>query len=105
MRVAYIAPYQGKDLRNRRPIIDNLALAANLKIELIAELLVSAGHHVEVLSQGEVGECSFTLYPAFQESPRFHPAIAVHYCSALPIRRVQGAWSTLQMLQLLRKRH
>jgi glycosyltransferase involved in cell wall biosynthesis len=105
MRVAYVAPYQGKDLRTRRPIIDNLALAANLKIELIAELLASAGHEVEVLSQGEVGERSFALYPAFQEVPRFHPAIPVHYCSALPVRRVQGAWSTFQMLRLLRTRH
>jgi glycosyltransferase involved in cell wall biosynthesis len=106
MRVAYIAPYQGKVLRNQRPIIDNLALAANLKIELIAELLASTGHQVEILSQGEVsGERSFTLYPACEEIPRFHPAIPVHYCSAIRVRRVQGVWSTYQMLRLLRARH
>jgi glycosyltransferase involved in cell wall biosynthesis len=105
MRIAYVAPYQGQHLRRCRPVIDNLALAANLKIELIAESLESNQHDIEILSQGEAGQRTFTFYPAFQETPRFHPRIPVYYCSAVPVRFLQGAWSTWQMLRLLRRRH
>jgi hypothetical protein len=105
MRIAYIAPYQGPALREQRPIVENLALAANLKIELIAELLQSRQHEIEVLSQGEVGARRFKLYPAFQETLTSHSGIPVHYCSALPVRFVMGFWSTWQMLRLLRSKH
>jgi hypothetical protein len=105
MRIAYVAPYQGEEVRQQRPIVDNLALAGNLKIELISELLDANGHQVEVLSQGEAGERSFTLYPAFEQKERFHSDIPVHYGSALPVRFVQGAWSVWQMLRLFRARH
>ena len=56
MRIAYIAPYQGPGLLERRPILRNLALAGNVKIELVSELLRRRGHDVDVLSQGEVVE-------------------------------------------------
>jgi glycosyltransferase involved in cell wall biosynthesis len=105
MRIAYVAPYQGPHLRRCRPVIGNLSLAGNVKIELIAGLLQRQGHQVEVLSQGESGERSFTHYPAFEETPRFHPAIPVCYGSAVPIRYIQGAWSIWQMLGLLHGRH
>ncbi len=105
MRIAYIAPYQGPDLRKRRPIVLNLGLAANVKMELVAELLRTHDHAVEVLSQGAVVERRLTFYPAFSESRPFHPAIPVFYASALPIRRVNGAWSALRTLQLFRRRH
>ena len=39
MRIAYVAPYQSPTLLERRSILSNLGLAANVKIELIAELL------------------------------------------------------------------
>jgi glycosyltransferase involved in cell wall biosynthesis len=105
MRIAYVAPYQGQHLRRCRPVIDNLALAGNLKIELIAELLESKQHDVEILSQGETSKRSFTLYAGFQETPPLHARIPVHYGSALPVRFVQGAWSTWQMLRLVRRTH
>jgi glycosyltransferase involved in cell wall biosynthesis len=105
MRIAYIAPYQGPLLLQRRPIVANLALAANLKIELIAELLESKQHEVEILSQGESGERHFKLYPAFQEAPLSQSNVSVHYGSALPIRFLNGVWSIWQMLRLLRDRH
>ena len=105
MRIAYIAPYQGNELRRRRPTLGNLALAGNLKIELVAEMLTGKGHDVEILSQGEVDERSLSYYPAFEEAPRFHPAVPVHYCSAFPVRRVQGAWSVARLVSLLRRQH
>ena len=105
MRIAYIAPYQSETLRNRRPIVENLALAANLKIELIAESLASKKHDVEILSQGEVGARRFKLYPAFQETPLLDSSIVVRYCSALPVRFVSVWWSSWQMVRLLRRRH
>jgi glycosyltransferase involved in cell wall biosynthesis len=85
--------------------VANLALAANLKIELIAELLESKQHAVEILSQGEAGERRFKLYPAFQETPLSRSKVSVHYGSALPIRFLNGVWSIWQMLRLLRTRH
>ena len=103
MRIAYIAPYQGPELLRQRPVVTNLALAANLKIELIAELLESKHHDVEILSQGEAGERHFKLYPAFRELSKSE--VPIHYSSALPIRFVNGFWSTWQMLRLFRKRH
>jgi glycosyltransferase involved in cell wall biosynthesis len=105
MRIAYVAPYQGVGLLNRRPTLLNLGLAANLKIELIAELLQRNGHRVDVLSQGEVVERQLKYYPAFSEPEPFNATIPVHYASALPIKAVNGAWSALRTLALLRKHH
>ena len=105
MRIAYVAPYQGPGLRQRRPIVANLALAANLKIELLAELLRSKKHDVEILSQGEADERAFRLHPAFLEELPSASAVTARYCSALPVRFVSGFWSTWTLVQLLRKRH
>ena len=64
---------------------ENLSLAANLKIELIAELLESKRHQVEILSQGEVGDgVSRFILPAMRRpdfTPRF-PSITVQRCQS-----------------------
>ncbi len=69
--MAYIAPYQGPELLKRRPVLHNLALAGNVKIELIAEL-PRRGHEVDVISQGEVVEQRFKYYEPFSEPRPFH---------------------------------
>ena len=89
----------------RRPTVQNLALAGNVKIELIAELLRRHQHNVEVLSQGEVVERSIRYYPAFRETSPFDPGIPVHYASAFPVRFVNGWWSTRNTLALFKERH
>lgn len=105
MRVAYIAPYQGPELLKRRPILRNLSLAGNVKIELISELLRRANHDVDVLSQGEVVERRLGFYRAFAEPRSFHRDIPVLYSSALPIRFLNGSWSTLRTLSAFKRRH
>jgi glycosyltransferase involved in cell wall biosynthesis len=105
MRIAYVAPYHGPTLLRRRPIVRNRSMSASTKMELIATLLQSRGHEVEIVSQGEVIENSLTFYPSFAEPERFHPAIPVHYASVLPVRRLNGAWSDRQTLQLFKARH
>jgi glycosyltransferase involved in cell wall biosynthesis len=105
MRIAYIAPYQGPALMQRRPTLQNLALAGNVKIELIAELLQRHRHEVEILSQGEVVENSAKFYPPFSESNHFNASIPVLYASAFPVRFVNGLWSTGRLLALFKQRH
>ena len=105
MRIAYIAPYQGPGLLESRPTLQNLGLAANVKIELVAELLNRSQHVIEILSQGEVVERGFRFYAAFREPKPFHPAIPVLYASALPIRFVNGLWQAFWTLRLFRRRH
>jgi glycosyltransferase involved in cell wall biosynthesis len=105
MRIAYIAPYQGPELIKRRPTLINLALAGNVKIELVAELLQRSGHEVEVLSQGEVVENLLRHYPAFSEPRRFDAEIPVLYASAFPARFINGLWSSRRTLALFKERH
>lgn len=105
MRIAYIAPYQGMTYFKMRPSLYNLGLAANLKIELISELLDQGNHSVELISQGEVVERQWKFYPAFGESKPFHANIPVHYASALPLRFVNGFWSAFRVLNLFKKKH
>ena len=105
MRIAYIAPYQGPGLIERRPVVRNLSLAGNVKIELVSELLHRGGHDVEVLSQGEVDDRRFRLYPGFYEPKQFHSEIPVFYASMLPIRFVTGIWSSWRIRRLFRGRH
>lgn len=76
-----------------------------IKIELIASLLRSRSHDVEVISQGEVIENGVKFYPSFSESERFHRDIPVLYASALPVRRVNAFWSTQQTLRVFKERH
>lgn len=105
MRIAYIAPYQGPVLVERRPTTLNRSLSNRIKIELIANLLRAKSHDVEVISQGEVVENKWVLYPSFSEPKAFHPDIPVYYASALPVRRVNGLWSDWQTLHLFKVRH
>jgi len=105
VRIAYITTYQGPSLLERRPIIRNRSLSNRVKIELIASLLRSNSHDVEVISQGEVVENQFRFYPAFSKAQPFDSKIPIHYASALPIRRVNGLWSSLRTLQLFKARH
>jgi glycosyltransferase involved in cell wall biosynthesis len=105
MRIAYIAPYQGPTLLDRRPIVRNRSMSNRIKIELIAALLRANSHEVEVLSQGEVVDNEWRFYSAFSEPEPFHPEIPVYYASALPIRRVNGLWTDQRTLQLFRARH
>lgn len=105
MRIAYIAPYQGPSLIKARPIVRNLSLAGSVKMELIAGLLNAQKHRVEIISQGEVVELQCKLYPSFRESEPFHPDIPIFYASALPIRFLNGLWSSRRVLNLFKHRH
>jgi len=105
MRIAYVAPYQGPELLRRRPIVRNLALAGNVKIELIAESLRQANHRVDVLSQGEVVDHRVTFYPAFAEPEPFRSDVPIRYASVIPIRFVNGAWSSMRTLSLFKRQH
>jgi glycosyltransferase involved in cell wall biosynthesis len=104
MRIAYVTPYQGSTLLKQRPIVRNRSMSNRIKIELIASLLQNS-HEVEIISQGEVVDNSWTFYPAFSEPERFHPQIPIYYGSALPIRRLNGLWSNRRTLQILTGRH
>jgi hypothetical protein len=105
MRIAYIAPYKGPTLVEQRPVVRNLSLSNTIKIELIAQLLRSRSHEVDIISSGEVVESHFRLYPAFYETQLFHPQISIHYASALPIRFLNGFWSSTAMLRFFKRRH
>jgi glycosyltransferase involved in cell wall biosynthesis len=105
VRIAYVTPYQGPTLVERRPIVGNRSMSNRTKIELIAQLLHASGHDVEVFSHGEVDSAEFRFYPAFVEPEPFHPRIPVHYISSLPIRRIYGLWARLRMFALLHTRH
>src|SRR5262245_12914165 len=105
MRIAYIAPYQGPGLLKSRPTLLNLGLAANVKMELVAELLQRSSQDIEILSQGEVVERQFRFYPAFHEPKPFDPTIPVFYASVLPVKLVNVLWSTFCTLRLFRRRH
>jgi glycosyltransferase involved in cell wall biosynthesis len=105
VRIAYLTTYQGPSLLKRRPIIRNRSLSNAVKIELVASLLRANSHDVEIISQGEVVDNKLTFYPGFSEPQRFDSEIPVHYSSVLPIRRLNGLWSSQRMLQLFRARH
>jgi glycosyltransferase involved in cell wall biosynthesis len=105
MRIAYITPYQGKSLRQRRPTLLNLSLAGTAKMEVIAKLLRKCSHDVEMFSQGEVVELALKYYPAFTERERFHANIPVFYSSALPVRFINGFWQGNHLLSLFKTRH
>jgi glycosyltransferase involved in cell wall biosynthesis len=105
MRIAYITPYQGPGVLRQRPIMQSRSLATTTKVELIASLLRSNGHDVELFSQGEVIENSFKFYPGFAELERFEANIPIFYSSAWPIKRVNGFWSCFTLKQLFNARH
>jgi glycosyltransferase involved in cell wall biosynthesis len=89
----------------RRPIVRNRSMSNRIKIELIASLLGGNSHDVEIISQGEVVDHSWTFYPSFSEPERFDPCIPIYYGSVLPIRRLNGLWSNTQTLRILKERH
>jgi glycosyltransferase involved in cell wall biosynthesis len=105
MRIAYLAPYQGAALKQRRPIVANLSLAGTSKMEVIARLLHRRGHEVEILSQGEVVELKLKYYPAFREPKPFHDQIPVFYSSTVPVRFINGLWQGMRLLSLFKARH
>ena len=105
MRIAYVTPYQGATVVNRRPIVRNRSISNKIKIELIAGLLHASSHEVEIISHGEVIERQFKFYPGFWESELFHSSIPVYYVSSLPIKRLNGFWSGMRALQFLKRRH
>ena len=105
MRIAYIAPYQGPALVERRPVIWNLSLAARVKIEVIAELLQTRGHNVEILSQGEIIKHKLNFYPGFTDPKPFDAKIPVYYSSAFPVRYLNGLSSGLSLLRAFKARH
>jgi glycosyltransferase involved in cell wall biosynthesis len=105
MRIAYITPYQGPTLEQRRPIARNRSLSNRIKIELVAQLLHANGHEVEIISDGAVIELGARFYPGFWETDLSHPDIPVYYVSSLPIRRINGFWAGWQAARFLKKRH
>jgi hypothetical protein len=105
MRIAYIAPYKGPTLIKQRPVVKNLSLSNTIKIELIAQLLRSRSHEVDIISLGEVVESHCRLYPAFYETQLFHPEISIYYSSVLPIRFLNALWSSISMLRFFKKEH
>ena len=104
MRIAYVTPYQGPTVVDRRQIVANRSMSNKTKIELVAKLLRSRGHSVEVFSHGEVIENRLRFYPAFEEPELFDRDIPVHYISSLAVRRLNGLWASVQMAQLLKRR-
>src|SRR5437867_10065784 len=105
MRIAYITPYQGPTVITQRPIVRNRSMSNRTKIELVSRLLCSNSHDVELFSHGEVIDNRLAFYPGFAEPELFDPRIPVCYISALPIKRLNGFWSSFQMVRLLKRRH
>lgn len=88
-----------------RPIVGNLSLAGSVKMELIAGLLYDKKHEVEIISQGEVVEWHCELYPSFRDPAPFNSHVPIYYASALPIRFLNGLWSSNRTLNLFKLRH
>ena len=86
-------------------MVANLSLSNTIKIELIAERLQALSHEVEVISPGEVVGTHVRLYRGFREAKPFHEDIPVHYASTLPVRFVNGFWSSWRLFQLFAARH
>src|SRR5688572_20631658 len=105
MRIAFIAPYQGTTLCQRRPITGNFGLGASAKIRILAELLRDSSHDVEIFSQGEVIDSKVTYYPRLFEWATASGDIPVHYASAIPLRGVNALWSTTSLRRLVKAHH
>src|SRR5687767_1708798 len=105
MRIAFIAPYQGTTLCERRPITGNFGLGATAKMRILAELLRRSSHEVEIFSQGEVIDSKVTYYPRLSEWATAAGEIPVRYASAIPLRGVNALWSTTSLRRLFKKHH
>lgn len=104
MRIAYIAGYQGSGLITQRAI-RNRALATSTKVELIAQMLYSCGHEIEILSHGIVAEGKNRYYPMFIEPDLFNPDIPIYYSAALDIKRLNNIFARISTFHLLKKRN
>lgn len=104
MRIAYIAPYMGPGVVKQRAL-RTISTSNRIKIELVCRLLRADSHNVEVISQGEVTQPRLTYYKGFPESEPFHPEIPVFYASSLPVRRLNGFWSSCSTLRIAKRRH
>lgn len=105
MNIAYICPYHGGKLQAQRPVGRNRSLAANMKIGLITRALRKMGHSVVLISQGEIVDNHFKYYPGFCDTSDDLDGVPVYYASALPIRRINGRWSSYQVRRLLSQLH
>ena len=105
MRLAYVTPYQGPTVVNSRQIVANRSMSNKTKIELVAKLLRSRAHAVEILSHGEVIENRLKFHAAFAEPEPFDREVPINYISSLAVRRLNGFWAGMQMVQLLKRRH
>ena len=105
MRNANIAPYKGLTVLQQRPIVRGLSLSNAVKIELVARLMRSAGHDVEIISLGEIVDSRFRLYPGCRETRPFDPSVPVFYSSSMPIRFLNGFWSSAWMLHYFKAQH
>ena len=105
MRIAYVAPYKGPTVLEQRTILRGLSLSNTIKIELLAGLMRRAGHDVEVISIGEVVDSRFKMYRGCVENRPFDPAVPVYYASSMPIRFLNGLWSSYWTLNYLKSRH
>lgn len=106
MHIAYISPYQGPQLRAKRPSVVNLSLACNMKTEVVSELLRRQGHSVEIISPGQAQRESTPKYHrGFSEATHGGNGIPVFYPSCVPVRFVTGWWSALRTLALFKARH
>jgi glycosyltransferase involved in cell wall biosynthesis len=89
----------------QRPIVRGLSLSNTIKIELVAKSLRNAGHDVEIISLGEVVDTRFRVYGGCRENRPFDPQIPVYYSSLMPVRFINGFWSSRSMLEYLKSRH
>jgi glycosyltransferase involved in cell wall biosynthesis len=105
MRIAYLAPYKGPTVLEQRPIVRGLSLSNAVKIELVAKAMRRAGHEVEIVSLGEVVDTRFRVYRGCPENRPFDPAIPVYYSSLLPVRFINGFWSSAAMVGYFKSRH
>jgi len=105
MRIAYITPYKGPSLLERRPCTGNLSLSNKVKIEQISQALRALGHDLEIISEGEPFLYQNKYYPGFQEPKGFHPDIPIHYASSFSARYLKGFWCKWQMVRLFQALH
>ena len=105
MRIAYLTPYKGPGLLERRPSIRNLSLSNKVKIELVCQALLAKGHQVKIISQGEVDRYQAKFYGAFQEPKPFRPDVSTYYISSLPVRFLTGLWAQWQSVKALKALH
>lgn len=105
MRIAYVAEYQGPGLIRRRGIKKHRSLAQSMKIELIAKILCSTGHEIEIISQGVVLDGKGRYFSSFREPQPFHSHIPIYYSCAFDMKLLRGISANVSTLSILRMRH